>query len=64
MTSLHSAAQDEGLQASAVSPPEPGQLAEVQASTSGTGHSTRQHYLTLSSIGEDNLGERLGTTWT
>lgn len=73
MTSSHSAVRDEGLQASAVSPPEPGQLvevrrrqwvvAEVNASTSGNGHSVRQHYLTLSSIDEDSLGEQLEVVW-
>lgn len=73
MTSIHSAARDEGLEASAVSAPEPGQLvevrrrqwvvAEVEASTAGNGHSARQHYLTLSSIDEDSLGEQIEVVW-
>ena len=73
MTSIHSAARDEDLQAGAVSAPEPGQLvevrrrqwvvAEVQASLTGHGHTARQHYLTLSSIEEDSLGEQIGVVW-
>ena len=38
-------------------------MAEVQASTNGNGHTTRQHYLTLSSIDEDSLGEQLAVVW-
>ena len=73
MTSLHSPAPDDDLQASTVSAPEPGQLvevrrrqwvvAEVQASLTGNRHSARQHYLTLSSIEEDSLGEQIGVVW-
>ena len=73
MTSIHSAAPDEDLQAGAVSAPEPGQLvevrrrqwvvAEVQASLTGNGHTARQHFLTLSSIEEDSLGEQIGVVW-
>ena len=73
MTSLHSATRHEGLQAHVISPPEPGQLvevrrrqwvvAEVHASTGGNGHTTPQHYLSLSSIDEDSLGEELEVVW-
>ena len=73
MTSLHSAARDESLQTHVISPPEPGQLVEVRrrqwvvakvhASTGGNGHTTRQNFLTLSSIDEDSLGEQLEVVW-
>lgn len=75
MTSIHSAAPDKDLEVSAVSAPEPGQLvevrrrqwvvAEVEASVTGNGngHSARQHYLTLSSIDEDSLGEQIEVVW-
>ena len=73
MTSIHSAARDEGIEASSVSAPEPGQLvevrrrqwvvAEVEASATGNGHPARQHYLTLSSIDEDSLGEQVEVVW-
>ncbi len=73
MTFLHSAAPDKDLQASAVSTPEPGQLvevrrrqwivAEVEASATGNSHLAPQHYLTLSSIDEDSLGEQLEVVW-
>ena len=73
MTSRRSAVRDESLQAPVISPPEPGQLvevrrrqwvvAEVHASSKGNGHTTRQHYLTLSSIDEDSLGEQLEVVW-
>ena len=73
MTSIHSAARDEDLEASAVSAPDPGQLvevrrrqwvvAEVESSATGNGHPARQHYLTLSSIDEDSLGEQIEVVW-
>ena len=73
MTSLGSEARDEGPRVAVISRPEPGQLvevrrrqwvvAEVNASTGGNGLSTRQHYLTLSSIDEDSLGEELEVVW-
>ena len=73
MTSIHSAARDDDLEASAVSAPDPGQLvevrrrqwvvAEVEASATGNGHPARQHYLTLSSIDEDSLGEQIEVVW-
>ena len=73
MTSPYSAARYGHVQPQIVSPPEPGQLvevrrrqwivAEVHASTAGNGHTTQQHYLTLSSIGEDSLGEQLEVVW-
>lgn len=56
-----------------VSVPEPGQLvevrrrqwvvADVRASTSCNGHASRQHFLTLSSLDEDSLGEELEVLW-
>ena len=73
MTPLYSIPQDERFWVGTISPPEPGQLvevrrrqwvvAEVQASTIGKGHSVRQHYLTLTSIDEDSLGELLEVIW-
>ena len=73
MTSLRSAARDEIIRAISVSPPEPGQLvevrrrqwvvAEVHASTGDYNRTTRQHYLKLSSIDEDSLGEQLEVVW-
>jgi superfamily II DNA or RNA helicase len=56
-----------------VSVPETGQLvevrrrqwvvADVRASTSSTGLAGRQHFLTLSSLDEDSLGEELEVLW-
>ena len=75
MIPIHSAARDENLEASAVSAPEPGQLVEVRrrqwvvaeveacVTGNGNGHSVRQHYLTLSSIDEDSLGEQIEVVW-
>lgn len=73
MTSIHPAAPDETRQTSAVSAPEPGQLvevrrrqwvvAEVQTSATRNGYPTRQHYLTLTSIDEDSLGEQIEVVW-
>ena len=73
MTTVHSAAQGEEIHATSVSPPEPGQLVEVrrrqwvvadiQASKCTNGHSVAQHFVTLSSIEEDSLGEKLEVIW-
>ena len=73
MTTVHSATQGEEVQATSVSPPEPGQLVEVrrrqwivadiQVSTCTNGHSAAQHFVTLSSIDEDSLGEQLEVIW-
>lgn len=38
-------------------------MADVQTSLTANGHSGRQHYLTLSSIEEDSLGEQIGVIW-
>lgn len=56
-----------------VSVPEPGQLvevrrrqwvvADVRASASANGHSSPRHFLTLSSLDEDGLGEQLEVLW-
>jgi superfamily II DNA or RNA helicase len=55
-----------------VSPPEPGQLVEVRRRqwvvadmqvSAGNGHSSPQHFLTLSSIDEDSLGEQVEVIW-
>jgi superfamily II DNA or RNA helicase len=55
------------------SAPEPGQLvevrrrqwivADVQSSETSLGHGSAQHYVTLSSIDEDGLGEEIGVIW-
>jgi len=55
------------------SSPEPGQLVEVrrrqwvvadmQTSPAGNGHSAPQHFVTLSSIDEDSLGEQIEVVW-
>ena len=71
MTSLHSPAQGESLWAGFVSPPEPGQLVEVrrrqwvvaEVHASSNRDTAPQHYLTLSSIDEDSLGEQLKVVW-
>ena len=73
MNTVHSAMQDGEVQAISVSPPEPGQLVEVrrrqwvvadiQASKCTNGHSAVQHFVTLSSIDEDSLGEQLEVIW-
>jgi superfamily II DNA or RNA helicase len=58
---------------SVTSSPEPGQLVEVrrrqwvvadmQTSPAGNGHSSPQHFVTLSSIDEDSLGEQIEVIW-
>ncbi len=58
---------------SVMSAPEPGQLVEVrrrqwvvadmQTSTAGNGHPAPQHFVTLSSIDEDSLGEEIEVVW-
>jgi superfamily II DNA or RNA helicase len=58
---------------SVMSPPEAGQLVEVrrrqwvvadmQTSPAGNGHSPPQHFVTLSSIDEDSLGEQIEVVW-
>jgi superfamily II DNA or RNA helicase len=58
---------------SVTSSPEPGQLVEVrrrqwvvadlQTSPSRNGHSSPQHFVTLSSIDEDSLGEQIEVVW-
>lgn len=73
MTTAHSAVQGEEVHATSVSPPEPGQLVEVrrrqwvvadiQASKYTNGHLAAQHFVTLSSIEEDSLGEQLEVIW-
>lgn len=73
MTTVHSAVQGEEVHATSVSPPEPGQLVEVrrrqwvvadiQASKCTNGHLAAQHFVTLSSIEEDSLGEQLEVIW-
>lgn len=55
------------------SSPEPGQLVEVrrrqwvvadlQTSSTRNGHSSPQHFVTLSSIDEDSLGEQIEVVW-
>lgn len=70
---MRTAKPDERMEASTVSVPEPGQLvevrrrqwvvAEVAASTTGNDHLMRQHYVVLSSIDEDSLGEQLEVVW-
>lgn len=59
--------------AAVVSVPEPGQLVEVRrrqwvvadvwASASSNGPASRNHFLTLSSLDEDSLGEQLEVLW-
>ena len=69
-----SASATEGSDTAAVfSPPEPGQLVEVrrrqwvvadmQTSAAEDGHSSPQHFVTLSSIDEDSLGEQIEVVW-
>ena len=58
---------------SVTSSPEPGQLVEVrrrqwvvadmQTSPARNGHSSPQHFVTLSSIDEDSLGEQIEVVW-
>jgi hypothetical protein len=58
---------------SVMSSPEPGQLVEVrrrqwvvadmQTSPARNGHSSPQHFVTLSSIDEDSLGEQIEVIW-
>jgi superfamily II DNA or RNA helicase len=58
---------------SVMASPEPGQLVEVrrrqwvvadmQTSPAGNGHSAPQHFVTLSSIDEDSLGEQIEVVW-
>ena len=73
MTSLDCAIPDKSIRGSAASTPEPGQLvevrrrqwmvAEIDASAMSNGRSSPQHYLKLSSIDEDSLGEQLEVVW-
>lgn len=68
-----SATTGESDAAALISVPEPGQLvevrrrqwvvAEVRASESSNDPSSRKHFLTLSSLDEDSLGEQLEVLW-
>jgi superfamily II DNA/RNA helicase len=63
----------QSFQTAVMSPPEAGQLVEVrrrqwvvadlQTSPASNGHSSPQHFVTLSSIDEDCLGEQIEVIW-